>query len=86
MTAQRDDVEGARAAARPEPDPTGSGRRVGGLDVARGLAVLGMFGAHLGDTGELGWSPSTWTALVDGRPSILFATLPESERYATRGW
>src|SRR3712207_1382767 len=34
-----------------------------------------MFAAHLGDTGELGWSPSTWTALVDGRPSILFATL-----------
>jgi uncharacterized membrane protein YeiB len=52
-----------------------AGRRVGGLDVARGLAVLGMFGAHLGDTGELGWDPSTWTALVDGRPSILFATL-----------
>ncbi|SHN73234.1 Uncharacterized membrane protein [Geodermatophilus obscurus] len=51
------------------------GERVGGLDVARGIAVLGMFAAHLGDTGELGWSPSTWTALVDGRPSILFATL-----------
>ena len=52
-----------------------AGRRVGGLDVARGIAVLGMFAAHLGDTGELGWSPATWTALVDGRPSILFATL-----------
>jgi uncharacterized membrane protein YeiB len=75
VTAQREDVEGARAAARPEPDPTGSGRRVGGLDVARGLAVLGMFGAHLGDTGELGWDPATWRALADGRSSILFATL-----------
>ncbi|MGR6963729.1 heparan-alpha-glucosaminide N-acetyltransferase domain-containing protein [Geodermatophilus sp. URMC 61] len=48
---------------------------MGGLDVARGLAVLGMFGAHLGDTGELGWDPDTWSALVDGRSSTLFATL-----------
>jgi uncharacterized membrane protein YeiB len=60
------------AGTRPTLVPGG---RVGGLDVARGIAVLGMFGAHLGDTGELGWSPDTWMALVDGRPSILFATL-----------
>jgi uncharacterized membrane protein YeiB len=74
MTAQRDDVEGARVAARPSRE-TAAGRRIGGLDVARGLAVLGMFGAHLGDTGDLGWDPATWRALVDGRSSILFATL-----------
>jgi uncharacterized membrane protein YeiB len=71
MTAQRDDVE---RVAGPERD-TAAGRRIGGLDVARGLAVLGMFGAHLGDTGRLGWDPVTWRALVDGRSSILFATL-----------
>ncbi len=73
MTAQREDVAGTAA---PAPvAAAGGGRRIGGLDVARGLAVLGMFGAHLGDTGELGWDPSTWRALVDGRSSILFATL-----------
>jgi uncharacterized membrane protein YeiB len=71
MTAQRDDVD----VAAPPSRETAGGRRVAGLDVARGLAVLGMFGAHLGDTGELGWDPATWRALVDGRSSILFATL-----------
>ena len=49
--------------------------RIGGLDVARGLAVLGMFGAHLDIGGELTTDPSSWAALVDGRSSILFATL-----------
>ncbi|WNV77438.1 heparan-alpha-glucosaminide N-acetyltransferase domain-containing protein [Geodermatophilus sp. DSM 44513] len=71
MTTRRDDL---RAVPRPEDDTAG-GRRIGGLDVARGLAVLGMFGAHLGDTDRLGWAPDTWRALADGRPSILFATL-----------
>jgi uncharacterized membrane protein YeiB len=73
VPAQRDDVAGARASA-PASRET-AGRRIGGLDVARGLAVLGMFGAHLGDTGDLGWDPATWRAVVDGRSSILFATL-----------
>ena len=49
--------------------------RIRGLDLARGLAVLGMFGAHLGLGGELAADPSTWSAVVDGRSSILFATL-----------
>lgn len=43
--------------------------RIAGIDVARGLAILGMFVAHAiprADDGEL---------LVDGRSSILFATL-----------
>jgi uncharacterized membrane protein len=70
---ERADVGGA-VASRPAAAPGGA-RRIGGLDVARGLAVLGMFGAHLGDTGELGRDPATWRALVDGRSSILFATL-----------
>ena len=74
MTAQREDVEDAGALAGPEPVGV-PGRRIAGLDVARGLAVLGMFGAHLGDTGDLGWDPATWRALVDGRSSILFATM-----------
>lgn len=52
-------------------------RRVGGVDLARGLAVLGMFAAHLvWITEPFSWTdPSTWTAVVQGRSSILFATL-----------
>lgn len=51
--------------------------RLGGVDLARGLAVIGMFAAHLLTTAEFwDWSdPSTWLFVVDGRSSILFATL-----------
>jgi uncharacterized membrane protein YeiB len=55
-------------------DAAGAGR-IGGLDLARGLAVLGMFGAHLDIGTELTSDPSSWAAVVDGRSSILFATL-----------
>lgn len=50
--------------------------RILGLDVARGLAILGMAGAHIGETGSFDpMDPSTWSALVHGRSSILFAVL-----------
>jgi uncharacterized membrane protein YeiB len=49
--------------------------RIAGLDLARGLAVIGMFGAHLDIGTELTADPSSWAAVVDGRSSILFATL-----------
>lgn len=51
--------------------------RLGGVDLARGLAVLGMFAAHLlWITEPFDWAvPATWTAIVQGRSSILFATL-----------
>ena len=49
--------------------------RIAGLDVARGLAVLGMFAAHMRLGDEFRPDPRTWTAVVDGRSSILFATL-----------
>jgi uncharacterized membrane protein len=49
--------------------------RINGLDLARGLAVLGMFGAHMGVHPNLSWSPSSWQALVYGRPAALFAVL-----------
>ena len=59
-----------RAAA---PRRTG---RIGGLDLARGLAVLGMFGAHLRLGEEIGPVPDdAGRRVVDGRSSILFATL-----------
>lgn len=50
--------------------------RILGLDVARGLAILGMAGAHIGETEPFDWTDAaTWTDLVHGRSSILFAVL-----------
>ncbi|WP_241965095.1 DUF418 domain-containing protein [Microbacterium telephonicum] len=50
--------------------------RLAGVDLARGLAVLGMLAAHLIALPDLVWGdPTTWLALADGRSSILFATL-----------
>jgi uncharacterized membrane protein YeiB len=50
--------------------------RILGLDIARGLAILGMAGAHIGETEPFQWlDPTTWTDLVHGRSSILFAVL-----------
>ncbi|QNO37741.1 DUF1624 domain-containing protein [Protaetiibacter sp. SSC-01] len=47
--------------------------RVTGVDLARGIAVLGMFAAHVGVTsGDLG-TPEGWLAVGQGRSSILFA-------------
>ncbi len=42
--------------------------RITGLDVARGLAVLGMIAAHVGDD----WP---WLWVLDGRSAATFATL-----------
>ena len=53
-----------------------SDTRIVGIDVARGLAVLGMFGAHIGVIMPFDWlQPDTWSDVVSGRSSILFATL-----------
>lgn len=50
--------------------------RIMGIDLARGLAVIGMIIAHFADRPELSWSePSTYLALVNGRSAILFAVL-----------
>ncbi|WP_461473956.1 heparan-alpha-glucosaminide N-acetyltransferase domain-containing protein [Microbacterium sp. HJ5] len=52
-------------------------QRIAGVDLARGLAVLGMFSAHLLWIDDpFSWTDaSTWVAVVEGRSSILFATL-----------
>ncbi len=51
-------------------------QRMPGVDLARGVALVGMFAAHLVATPALRWSdPQTWTGLAVGRSSILFATL-----------
>ncbi|MGX1690047.1 heparan-alpha-glucosaminide N-acetyltransferase domain-containing protein [Microbacterium sp. NPDC055442] len=51
--------------------------RVAGIDLARGLAVIGMLTAHLiAIDVAFEWpEPDSWIAVVDGRSSILFATL-----------
>lgn len=62
--------------------------RAAGVDLARGLAVVGMFAAHLLTTPALVWAdPATWLGVVDGRSSILFATLAGvSLALVTGGW
>lgn len=53
-----------------------SERRVIGVDVARGLAMIGMFGAHLHVEREVvAADPGTWLGLVHGRSAIGFALL-----------
>lgn len=47
--------------------------RIAALDIARGLAILGMFVAHVGP--DRGGLPGWLMAVADGRSSILFATL-----------
>jgi uncharacterized protein len=50
--------------------------RLHGIDVARGLAVLGMMAAHVGAHRDFDFGrPETWLGVVDGRSSILFATV-----------
>lgn len=52
-------------------------QRVTGVDLARGLAVVGMLTAHLfAIEVRFDWGdPASWIAIAEGRSSILFATL-----------
>ncbi len=87
-------------ASAPTPTPARGGRldqpgRVPGVDLARGLAVTGMFAAHLLTVPDVVWGrPSSWLGLVRGHSSILFALLagvsltlagPGRERRGTSG-
>lgn len=51
--------------------------RILGLDLARALAIYGMFASHVGDTGLRGSDAQGWHWLVyaEGRSSALFAVL-----------
>lgn len=50
--------------------------RLAGVDLARGLAVIGMLAAHLIALPTLAWTDAaTWPGIAGGRSSILFATL-----------
>ncbi|MEL5991357.1 heparan-alpha-glucosaminide N-acetyltransferase domain-containing protein [Microbacterium phosphatis] len=66
-------ISGRAARLRARLDGRG---REPGVDLARGLAVIGMFAAHLLVTMPFDWThPLTWPDLVNGRSSVLFATL-----------
>ncbi|KAE8762085.1 heparan-alpha-glucosaminide N-acetyltransferase domain-containing protein, partial [Georgenia thermotolerans] len=64
----------AGAAAGPPPPPAPRARLVG-VDLARGLAILGMFVAHLGADRPDGTHDPAWFVLADGRSAALFALL-----------
>lgn len=49
--------------------------RLVGVDLARGLAVFGMFGAHVGPDPSVGGVTGVLMQFVQGRSSVLFATL-----------
>lgn len=54
----------------------GRAPRLSGIDVARGLAIFGMIGVHVGVAATFDPAdPLTWTTLVSGRSSILFAVV-----------
>ncbi|PFG40817.1 uncharacterized protein DUF418 [Georgenia soli] len=57
-----------------DPARPRAGRLVG-VDIARGLAILGMFVAHLGDDGPDGGHDPEWFVVADGRSAALFALL-----------
>ncbi len=79
--------DAARGAARTTAEPSGSSARTGparviGVDIARGLAVLGMFVAHFGPSrfapaegGAAAGGAAVLDALSAGHAAILFATL-----------
>lgn len=59
------------------PTTTARGSRLVGIDAARGIALLGMFTAHLTNVDQiLDWGdPDTWWVIAAGRSSVLFAVL-----------
>jgi uncharacterized protein len=56
--------------------PPRGASRITGLDIARGLAILGMFAAHVLLHDEFDWAtPASWVGVVDGRSAATFAVL-----------
>src|SRR5688500_16087431 len=54
---------------------TSAAARLGGVDLARGLAVFGMFAAHVGPDPRDGGLIGPLMQLTHGRSSVLFAAL-----------
>ena len=49
--------------------------RIAGLDVARAVALIGMFAAHVGNIGTFGPGGARWLLITHGRSAALFALL-----------
>lgn len=49
--------------------------RISGLDVARAIALFGMFAAHIGNAGQYGPGGWRWLEATHGRSSALFTVL-----------
>lgn len=77
MTHGPDDHAGQRAgtlqAAPPVASSGATGARVGGVDVARGLALLGMMATHVFDTLADDGSPTVSALVASGRSAATFA-------------
>ena len=70
------EVVGQPPAAQSVPeDPPRYQGRLGGLDIARALAIFGMFYAHVGPVRDFSGVGAFLDGLPDGRSSILFAIL-----------
>lgn len=70
-------AKGARSRLRAHWRHLNGPGRIAGVDLARGLALIGMVAAHVTWIDEqVVWAePPTWLGLVHGNSSILFATL-----------
>ncbi|WP_190039013.1 DUF418 domain-containing protein [Streptomyces fructofermentans] len=68
-------VEGGGAGRGGTPGPGRAAGRVVGVDLARGLAVLGMYAAHVGPDPSDGGPTGFVMELAHGRASALFAVL-----------
>lgn len=66
---------GDNESAAPTQAPKRYTGRLGGLDIARALAIFGMFYAHVGPVREFTGAAALLDRLPDGRSSILFAIL-----------
>ena len=55
----------------------GTEKRLYAIDLARGLALIGMFASHIAAVSkDFSWQmPWGWTGIVNGRSSVLFAVL-----------
>ena len=70
-----DQPSGGTSGTRTSERLLGGPSRVLGADIARGIAVLGMFTAHVGVASADPGTLEGWLGLAHGRSSILFATV-----------
>lgn len=72
------DVPGEDGLREVQRASTSTADRLVGVDVARGLAIIGMIGVHILDPGpvpSLPWIPENWHGVFSGRSRVLFAVV-----------